>query len=406
MDETKKLKEIVRLGSELNTIQDVDILLERILEEARKFVNADAGTIYVREGDHLVFSHAQNDTLQKNLPPGDKLVYISFKVPINRNSICGYVAETGENLSIRDVYKIPDSEDFRFDSTYDKKSGYRTKSMLTVPLKSTTGAVIGALQMINAMSEKGNIVRFNKNDEKLVSHFAATTSMVLQRAMMTRTLLLRMIDMARLRDPKETGPHVNRVGAYSVEIYERWALAKGISRDEINRTRDVLRMAAMLHDVGKVAISDMILKKPGRFNEDEYEIMKTHAIHGAQLFQNQHSELDKSAAMIALEHHENWNGTGYPGHVDVESGNPLKTGKDGKALPKKGEEISIYARIVSLADVYDALSCRRIYKDAWKEEDVLNEIRKESGKKFDPDVVEAFFKCLDILKSVYTKYPD
>ncbi|MCG8339146.1 MAG: HD domain-containing protein [Proteobacteria bacterium] len=406
MDENIKLKELVRLGTELNNIHDVDILLERILHEARAFAHADAGTIYIIEGDFLVFSNAQNDSLQSKLPPGDKLPYVSFKIPINHNSICGYVAQTGEILNIDDVYNIPENVEYRFDSNYDKRANYRTKSMLTIPLKSETEAVIGALQIINSKDENGEVDPFDEDEAMFAHHFAATASMVLQRAQMTRALLLRMIDMARLRDPKETGAHVNRVGAYSVEIYERWALSKGYPKEEIDKNRDMLRMAAMLHDVGKVAISDTILKKPGRFTEDEYEIMKTHAWTGAQLFLDKQSKFDEMAAQVAVDHHENWDGTGYPGHIDLRTGKALKTDANGNPLPKKGEEISIYGRVVSLADVYDALSCRRVYKKAWSEEDVLNEIKKEKGKKFDPEVVDAFFKSLDLLKSIYTKYPD
>jgi HD-GYP domain-containing protein (c-di-GMP phosphodiesterase class II) len=406
MDEISKLKEIIRLGSELNNINDLDILLERILYVARMATNADAGTIYVREENSLVFSHAQNDTLQEKLPLGDKLVYVSFKIPINRDSIVGYVAETGDSLNITDVYRIPKDSEYKFDPKYDKRADYRTQSMLTVPLKSGTGAVIGAIQIINAKNETGTIIPFGEDSKLFVQHFATTATMVLQRAQMTRALLLRMIKMARLRDPKETGSHVNRVGAYAAEIYERWALDKGIAKAEIDKNRDMLRMAAMLHDVGKVSISDLILKKPGRFTTEEYVTMKTHAVNGALLFSDKQSNFDEMAAIVALDHHENWDGTGYPGYIDIETGIAIKTDDEGNPLPKKGEEISLWGRIVALADVYDALSCRRVYKEAWKEEDVLNEIRKEVGKKFDPEMADAFFKSLDLLRAIYTKYPD
>jgi len=406
MEEVDKLKEIIRLGSELNNINDVDILLERILSEARVVTNADAGTIYVREGEFMVFSHAQNDTLQKRLPPGNKLLYTSFKVPISRNSIVGYVAGTCEILNIADAYDIPNDSEIHFDRNYDKRADYTTKSMLTVPLKSTTGSVIGAIQIINAMNESGEIIPFGEDDELFVHHFAATATMVLQRAQMTRTLLLRMIEMARLRDPKETGPHVNRVGAYAAEIYERWAIDRNIDKQEIEKNRDILRMAAMLHDAGKVSVSDLILKKPGKFTPEEFNIMKTHAVDGALLFKDKQSKFDEMAAIVALDHHENWDGTGYPGFIEIETGKPLKTTSNGEPLPKKGEEISIWGRIVALADVYDALSCRRVYKDPWKEEDVLNEIKLQKGKKFDPEIVDAFFKCLDHLRSIYSRYPD
>ena len=117
-------------------------------------------------------------------------------------------------------------------------------------------------------------------------HFAAVAAVALERAQMTRALILRMIRMAEMRDPKETGSHVNRVAGFSVEIYEQWALRRKKKKKDIDKTRDVLRMAAMLHDVGKVATSDLILKKPARLNADEYEAMKLHTIQGARLFQN------------------------------------------------------------------------------------------------------------------------
>jgi len=406
MDETKRIKEILRLGSELNTVQDVDILLERILLEARRFVNADAGTIYVKEGNELVFSHAQNDTQQNKLPPGKKLIYSSFRVPINERSISGYVASRGELLNIPDVYGIDSKTSYHFDSSYDKRSNYTTRSMLTVPLKNQTGDVLGVLQIINTLNRDGAIDVFSTDDELYVTHFASSASMVLQRAQMTRALLLRMIQMAELRDPKETGAHVNRVASYAMEIYEKWAHYKGVSPDEIEKNRDVLRMAAMLHDVGKVAISDLILKKPERFTQEEFEIMKAHTFLGARLFSDKQSHFDEVAAQVALTHHENWDGTGYPGYVDADTGKPLEKNSRGKALPRKGEEISIYGRIVALADVYDALSSKRVYKDAWEEGPVLDEIRKLKGSKFDPDLVDIFFEILDVLRSIHSRYPD
>ncbi|HSA16413.1 MAG TPA: phosphohydrolase, partial [Spirochaetota bacterium] len=103
-DNTKKMNEILRLSSELNTIQDLDILLEKILLQARTFVSADAGSIQITEGNQLTFSHVQTDSLQRQLPPGQKLIYTTMKTDINRSSISGYVASTGEILNIRDAY--------------------------------------------------------------------------------------------------------------------------------------------------------------------------------------------------------------------------------------------------------------------------------------------------------------
>jgi len=174
-----------------------------------------------------------------------------------------------------------------------------------------------------------------------------------------------------------------------------------VPRETIDRNRDILRMASMLHDVGKVAISDLILKKPARFTDEEYEIMKSHTYLGARLFRDRQSEFDEVAAVVALTHHENWDGTGYPGRVDDNTCLP-----DPEGTPLRGEEIPLYGRIVALADVYDALSSRRVYKEAWEEDSVLDEIKKLSGRKFDPELVEVFFENLDFIRSIRQRYPE
>jgi response regulator RpfG family c-di-GMP phosphodiesterase len=167
-------------------------------------------------------------------------------------------------------------------------------------------------------------------------------------------------------------------------------------------------MAAMLHDVGKIATSDMILKKPGRLNEEEFAVMKQHTIQGARLFLDTQSEFDEAAGIVSLNHHERWDGgaRGYPGHVEVETGEPIE-GKtlDNQAVKlKKGEEIPIFGRIVALADVYDALSSARCYKEAWDEEKILSIIKEESGKQFDPELVEIFLEIFDTIKSIQERY--
>lgn len=167
-------------------------------------------------------------------------------------------------------------------------------------------------------------------------------------------------------------------------------------------------MAAMLHDVGKVAISDLILKKPDRLTIDEFDIVKSHTYLGARLFKDMQSDFDEVAYEVALNHHEKWDGTGYPGYVDGKhehTPNGL-SGGDNRMKTKAGTDIPLFGRIVALSDVYDALSSRRIYKDAWDEGHVLEEIRASSGKHFDPEVVEAFFGCIDSLRSIAKRYSE
>ncbi|HKJ85432.1 MAG TPA: HD domain-containing protein, partial [Spirochaetia bacterium] len=346
----EKLKNVIGVDSILNKIQDLDILLETILSEARNVLNADAGTIYIKQGNELVATYAQNETKAAELKPGEKLIYSVFRIPIGTGTTSGFAAHTGDIINVRNVYNIPDDAPYGFDPSYDRMSGYKTISTLSIPLKSNMNDILGVLQLINKKDSRGRSIAFSNDDELVAGHFATNATMALQRAKMTRAILLRMTRMAELRDPKETGTHVNRVAGYALEIYERWANRNGLPSHEIERTRDTLRMAAMLHDVGKVAISDTILKKPGRFDEAEREIMKTHAWHGARLFTDRQSEFDEIAQQVALNHHEFWNGTGYPGHIDIMTGEPTKKDRNGKAIGKKGKEIHIYGRVVAIAD--------------------------------------------------------
>ncbi|MFA6035125.1 MAG: GAF domain-containing protein, partial [Myxococcota bacterium] len=260
--EQNKLVEVIESGLQLAQVRDLDVLLERVLESARRFVNADAGSIYVREGENLKFSHAQNETLRRRLGPRRKLMYTTFSVPINNRSIAGQVAQSGEALNIPDVYELPAGSTYAFDPAYDRLTSFRTRSVLAVPLKTHRGGVIGVLQLINAFDSDGvTVVPFNPGIVPFIQHFANNAASAIERAALVRGTILRMIKMAELRDPKETGSHVNRVGGYAVEIYEAWARKRGTDEAIVESTRDVLRMAGMLHDVGKVAISDTILKK-------------------------------------------------------------------------------------------------------------------------------------------------
>ena len=408
LSEKEKLESLTSLGIELNQINDLDILLERILFKARKWVNADAGSIYIRDGEKLNFVYTQNDTLQSHLAEGEKQIYSTFAIPIDDKSIAGFVALTGQALNLSDVYSLPPDVSYHFSGKIDDASGYQTHSMLTVPLKSTDGYILGILQIINAQDNNNKVISFTKDDENTMYHFAGIASIALDRAKLTRSIILRMIKMTELHDPKETGAHANRVGNYSIEIYGKWARRRKIPREEIEKNRDILKMAAMLHDVGKIAISDKILKKPGRLTEEEFEVMKHHTIQGARLFLDKQLKFDAIAEIVALNHHERWDGgdRGYPGHVDVKTGEPIKgkTSSNGVAKPKKGEEIPLFGRIVALADVYDALSSARCYKEPFDEEKVLRILKEETGKQFDPELVEILLEIFDTIKSIKERY--
>jgi response regulator RpfG family c-di-GMP phosphodiesterase len=403
----EKLQRIIQIEKKLGEIQDVDVLLERLLTEARHIVSADAGSIYITEDDKLRIKYAQNDTNLKKLAPGSKSPYISFSFPINEKSISGYVAKTMEPLNIPDVYTISSEAPYKFDKRTDEKTQYHTESMFTLPLKTASNRLLGVLQIINAKDSKGYVTGFDKDAELFITHFASNATQALEHAYLTSNMIKRMLKMAEFRDPKETSPHVERVSNFALEIYDRYAFNHTVSDEERHKFRDRLKIAAKCHDVGKVGISDVVLKKTyPRFSAEERAVMQGHTCIGANLFEPAEDPLDAMSRNVALYHHEFWNGDsrGYPGRMDYkmyEIGTPVK-----KGLPLKGKEIPLEARIVAVADVFDALSHKRCYKDAWTSNDAFTEIESLSGKQFDPEVVSAFLQVKDRISAIQNAYKD
>jgi len=391
---------ILSISEALNQIKDIDSLLDRVLFEARRFSRADAGSIYLLENQKLRINFVQNDTLTRK-ESGKKYLYQNHSLEINDQSMAGYVALTKKPLIIADAYHLPQAVPYKFNRSFDESAAYLTCSVLTVPLITPYGKLIGIMQIINATDENNSVIPFSNEDELVVSFFANHAATSIEKAKMTREIILRMIKIAELHDPEETGAHVNRVAAYAIEIYSAWALNNRKSEDEIKRIRDILRIAAMLHDVGKVAISDLVLKKNGPLSADEFKQMKGHVILGARLFKDSTSDWDDMAAEIALNHHEKWDGTGYPGEITDLFAENCSSGPG-----KKGAGIPLAARIVALADVYDALTSERIYKDSWPEEKVLQHIRDQKGKHFDPELVDIFFSIYDVLRAIKNKYSE
>jgi len=236
-------------------------------------------------------------------------------------------------------------------------------------------------------------------DKLFISQFALNAADAIEKARLSREMVLRMVELAGLRDPYETSQHAKRVGAYSVELYETWASRRNISTREIKKVRDVLRTAAILHDVGKVAVSDVILKKPATLTYDEKLAMRQHTILGARLFTRTNSFWDYMSSEVALNHHENWDGTGYPGRIEDLFAEKIYMGPG-----KHGTEIPLSARVVAIADVYDALMSQRAYKKDWSQEHALRYIRYEAGKKFDPELVSIFIKMEELLTAIARKY--
>lgn len=374
----------------LHHIQDLHTLLDNILAESRAFTSADAGSIYLRNGGTLKFSYVQNDTLFKNDLLCNKYVYSNQEIPIDDSSLAGWVAGNGIPLVIEDVYRLPPGTPYTFNRSFDEMSTYRTQSMLIVPLKTSREEVVGVLQLINAADGGGGVGSFSKEMTLFISQFAFNAAVAIERALTLRDQVLRIVKLSELRDPEETAAHVHRVSACAAEIYLRWAERHGVPKPEIDRMQDMLRIAAMLHDAGKVGIPDSILMKKEKLSPEEFEIIKQHPVFGARLFENAHSEWERLAWEIMLNHHERWDGLGYPGKPDGGG--------------KKGNEIPLSARIVAVADVYDALINRRVYKDAWEEETVFHHLRQGAGTQFDPELVSIFFEIYDVIRAIEGKW--
>lgn len=394
------VRSILNTNDEINRIKDVDSLLDRVLYEARRYANADAGSIFLVEGNKLKFSFVQNDSIITG-DRASQYLYMNQEIAIDDRSIAGYVALKLKPVIIRDAYRLSAVVPYGFNRSFDEMTSYRTRSVLAVPLITSQEKLIGVMQIINALDTHHNVVPFTVKDRLYVTYFAGHAATAIEKAKMTREIILRMIRIAELRDPGETGAHVNRVGAYSIEVYSKWAANHGIEEAKIKRIRDILRIAAMLHDVGKVAISDVLLHKIGRLNNKEFEQVKWHPVYGARLFCDSASDWDDMASEIALNHHERWDGTGYPGTIE-----DLRSVTRLSGLGKKGIEIPLFARIVALVDVYDALISQRIYKKGWPESKVLAYIREQKGEQFDPELVDVFFSIYQVIQAIHAKYAE
>ena len=182
MDDTNTQQLITQIENRLKEIKDIDVLLENILSGAREIVNADAGSIYEYDKNEeiLRIRYSQNDTIQKRLPKGEKLPYEMKSVKPDFSTIAGYCLKSRRTVNVADVYNMSEYMDsdhlekrsFSFNNALDLKNGYRTKSMLAVPLLMTNGTVLGVLQIINAQNEKGEVIPFDSDAEFYLSQFA------------------------------------------------------------------------------------------------------------------------------------------------------------------------------------------------------------------------------------------
>jgi HD-GYP domain-containing protein (c-di-GMP phosphodiesterase class II) len=389
----RMLHRLMDFNVHISSFVDMSTILDAILTETRSAASADAGTIYLAEQDQLRFAYVQNDTLFTKRV-GNVQNYVDILLPLDDKSIVGHAALSKEILNLPDVANLPEGVPYSFNRSFDKENHYKTVSMLTVPIVRVGWETLGIIQLINSKDENGEIRPFTEEDTTYVQLLSMQILAALERAIMSKHLIQRTIHLATLHDPRETGAHVRRVGAYSAEIYAYWAARHDVSPTESREMKDKLKLAAMLHDIGKIGISDKILKKPGRLDIDERAVMEKHCALGARIYEETRREslLEEVAYNVTLHHHQKWNGKGYTGSPEI----PLLSGKD----------IPLEARIVSVADVFDALTSKRSYKEPWSFEDSFAELARLSGQDFDPELIEFLPDLEDTFRAIRNCFSD
>ena len=365
------------MGVSLSALADRKEVLDVVLREARRLTGAEAGSLYVVEDGRLRFVAAQNDRLDVSAIT-DKL--LGKEVGISTTSLAGFVASTGEVVNIPDTYAMASGLPFRVNRGFDAELGYHTKSVLAIPLTCPDGPCVGVLELINHVDSAGQVGSFPDPSHDGIRSLAAMAAVTVQNHLLREELkraqletILRLSVAGEFRDD-DTGEHVRRISQSSTTLARQMGCAE--------REVELIQRASPMHDIGKIGIPDSILLKPGPLTVAERRIVQTHPLIGADILGEPQNELIAMAREVALTHHEKWDGSGYPDRLS-------------------GEAIPLCGRIVGLADVLDALICRRVYKDAFPRERALQIIAAEEGRHFDPAAVTAFFEVQEEVLGPY-----
>lgn len=381
-------------------------LLGRVLSHSRKLTGAEAGTIFLlRRRDRqrwLEATHFQNDRVQGPTTP--------LHVKLSRASIAGYVASTGRVLRITNAYRIAKRRPYRFNPQADQALGYATRSVLAFPLKNGAGDVIGVVELINRLDRRGRgPLPFAATDAGLLAPLNHFIGGAIERADLLDRVSKQNVELARrgrriaglqratetafqlsvkllaraaeLHD-EDTGNHILRVNEYS------YRLARAVRQPA--EWCNELRYSAALHDVGKMSIDAAVLKKKGKLDASERAEMSRHPEYGWRILHD--NPRLRMAAEIAYCHHERWDGSGYP------------RGLSGDAIP-------LSARIVQIADVYDALRSPRPYKPGYSHDMAVKIIlegddRIVPARDFDSRLLRVFARHHGVFDRIWRRLQD
>ena len=351
-------------------------ILDAILSEARLVAGAEAGSLYLALNGHLKIVAVHNNRMDAS--DIDRHL-MGQSIPVSMESLVGLVAISGQAMNIPDTHHLPTGAPFRINRDLDAKTGYHADSILAVPLCGPDREQIGVMELFNHHDADGRPCPFEQDALEAITTLASTAAVVLCHEFLRQRLrnahldtILCLSAVAEYRD-SDTAQHIRRVSRCSELI----AAEMGVSAEEAA----IVRYASPMHDVGKVGIPDAILLKPGPLTDGEQEVMRRHTLLGAEILGSIDDPIFSAAREIALDHHERWDGLGYPAGL-------------------KGTDIPLNARIVGLVDVFDAVVSRRCYKEACSLSTALAILNQDSGKHFDPDAVRSFLRVLnEVLKS-------
>lgn len=351
------LVSLVKISRSITALTDIDELLRVIAEETKNAIQADRCTVFLwdKDTDELWSKVALGmDASQEIRFPADK-------------GLAGYVVKTGESLNIVDAYN-----DERFNPEVDTKTGYRTKTILCMPIMNNNREIIGAFQVLNKIDGV-----FTKNDEDLLIAIGGSASIALENAqlfdqqlqlyreqkLLFESFINTLATSIDARD-KITAGHSTRVRLYSSLLAD----ALGMEAKE----KSLLEKAAILHDIGKIGIRDSVLQKDGKLTDEEYKHIQEHVRITHNILNKIYMSPDfRIITEMACSHHEKWDGTGYYRHL-------------------KGEEITLGGRILAVADVFDAITSKRHYRDKMPIVNVLDILMKGAGAHFEKSLVDMF----------------
>ena len=361
--ERQRKERLITILGQIGATLDSDEILRMLIDYGRQVINAEACSLFLvdeEQGDyllHLSTNSAQNPILEK------------IRVPKGKG-IIGDVVENGKIVLVSDV-----TQDARHFRGVDQSSGFVTKAVLAVPLRAAAfnqgrrgisqERIVGGLQALNKLEGT-----FDEEDARLLTTLAQQAATVYRMAkgveennQLSNDMIEWMVAAMDARDPYTEG-HSTRVRDYSVEIAHSLELSPEVA--------ELVRIGSLLHDIGKIGIDDAILRKPGRLSEEEFNAMKQHPVIGARMMskvRNLHSVLPALA-----QHHERLDGSGYPNQL-------------------KGEEIHLFGRIVAVADVFDALTSKRPYREGAPAEEALDYLYNRVNREFDGACVDALTRA-------------